>query len=636
MEGNMSRKIRRYYLALFDVLVINIAVFFALALISNFDIPKADLAFYIPAAVIFTVGKIIIFHLFSLYDSIWEYASIEELMRIVFAVCAANLFGISFLLMKGNEMPPAAFIIIFMLDMAGISCTRFSYRIMRRFKNKRSVFKQDTTKNILIIGAGSTAGMIAKEMKERPEIHGVLKGFIDDDEHKHGKYINGVKVLGNRHDIYSVAMRQNIDEIIVAIPSADKKITKEIMAECSRCACKVKTAPGIHEIIDGKVSMNQIRDVEIDDLLGRDPVKLDMSGISSYLTDKVVLVTGGGGSIGSELCRQIAKFNPMKIIILDIYENNAYEIENELKRLYHGKLDVLALIASVRDKENINQLFSRYKPDVVFHAAAHKHVPLMETAPREAILNNCFGTLNVAKAADRYQAERFVLISTDKAVNPTNVMGASKRICEMVVQSISKSSSTKFTGVRFGNVLGSNGSVVPLFKRQIEEGGPVTVTHREVIRYFMTIPEAAQLVLQSGAYAEGGEIFILDMGEPVSIYKLAEDLIRLSGLKPNEDIEIQVTGLRPGEKLYEELLMQEEGLLHTGNEKIFIGKPESIEYKMLLKSMEYLKAVIADNDNTALRNAIKNLVPTYQLNQEINREFINRIDKKEMDQELIL
>jgi FlaA1/EpsC-like NDP-sugar epimerase len=326
----------------------------------------------------------------------------------------------------------------------------------------------------------------------------------------------------------------------------------------------------------------------------------------------------------------------MKLIILDIYENNAYEISNELKRQYRDKLDILPLIASVRDEENINNIFKRYKPDVIFHAAAHKHVPLMETAPREAILNNCFGTLNVAKAADRYNAERFVLISTDKAVNPTNVMGASKRICEMIVQSIGKGSETKFTGVRFGNVLGSNGSVVPLFKKQIEEGGPVTVTHKDIIRYFMTIPEAAQLVLQSGAYARGGEIFVLDMGEPVSIYKLAEDLIRLSGFKPNEDMDIKITGLRPGEKLYEELLMKEEGLTDTSNEKIFIGKPESIEYKMLLKSIEYLGDVIKDNNNSTLRHAIKNLVPTYRNNSETNDKFLNTVVNNEVEQELIL
>ncbi|MBN2797086.1 MAG: polysaccharide biosynthesis protein [Clostridia bacterium] len=632
----MRRKIRRYYLAFFDVLIINLAVILALALRYDFNIPSVQLDEYLTVAMILTIGKIFIYHMFSLYDSIWEYASIEELIRIVFAVAVSSSFGTAYLLMQGTSMKSSVMIMICLLEMAGISSTRFSYRVIRRFKNKRSIFRQDSLKNVLIIGAGATAGMIAKEMQERPEIHGLLKGYIDDADYLHNKYINGAKVLGNRHDIYSVVNRYKIDEIIVAIPSADKKTTKEIMEECSRCNCKVKTAPGIHEIIDGKVSMNQIRDVEIEDLLGRDPVKLDMSGISSYLTDKVVMVTGGGGSIGSELCRQIAKFDPMKLIILDIYENNAYEIQNELSRQYKDKLNILTLIASVRDQENIENIFQKYKPDVIFHAAAHKHVPLMETAPREAILNNCFGTLNVAKAADKFNAERFVLISTDKAVNPTNVMGASKRICEMIIQSIAKQSETKFTGVRFGNVLGSNGSVVPLFKRQIEEGGPVTVTHKDVIRYFMTIPEAAQLVLQSGAYARGGEIFVLDMGEPVSIYKLAHDLIRLSGLKPNEDIEIKITGLRPGEKLYEELLMKEEGLTKTNNEKIFIGKPESVEYKMLLKSLSYLSTIIQENNNSTLRMAIRNLVPTYKMNDETNREFMNRIEDEKMDQEFIL
>lgn len=632
----MTKRIKRYSLALIDIFVINFAVLFALALKFDFHIPRSYLAFFMSTSFILTVGKIFIFNAMSLYDSIWEYASIEELMRIVVAVMASTVFGLIYFWTQGSDYTIACYIIMFMVEMAGIAGCRFSFRVLRRMKNKRSVFKQNSNKNVLIIGAGATAGMIAKEMQERPDLHGVLRGYIDDDDTKRGKYIFGAKVLGNRFDIYSVVKRNHIDEIIVAIPSADRQKKKEIMEECSRCAVKVKTAPGIHEIIDGQVSMNQIRDVEIEDLLGRDPVKLDMSGISSYLTDKVVMVTGGGGSIGSELCRQIAKFNPIKIIILDIYENNAYDITNELNRQYKGKLDILPLIASVRDKENINNIFARYKPDVVFHAAAHKHVPLMETVPREAILNNSFGTLNVAMAADRHKAERFVLISTDKAVNPTNIMGASKRICEMVIQSIAKGSSTKFTGVRFGNVLGSNGSVVPLFKQQIKEGGPVTVTHKRVIRYFMTIPEAAQLVLQSGAYALGGEIFILDMGDPVSIYKLAEDLIRLSGFEPNEDIDIEVVGLRPGEKLYEELLMDEEGLTNTSNEKIFIGKPESIEFKMLMKSLEYLQNVISDNDQAALREAIKNLVPTYKLSEEINRDFITKIETKHVDHELVL
>ena len=624
----MNKSIKRYYLMAFDILIINLSMVFALTLKFDFAVPQHEWTFFLKTAIIITIGKIAIYHIFSLYNSIWQYASIEELIRIVFAVLVANGFGLIYLLSQGGGVPAACLVMSFMFEMGGISGIRFSYRIMRRFKNKKSIFKQETRKHVLIIGAGSTAGMIAKEMQERPDVHGVLKGFIDDDDHKRGNFINGAKVLGNRYDIYSVVKRYSIDEIIVAMPSADKKATKEIMTECSRCACKVKTAPGIHEIIGGKVSMNQIRDVEIEDLLGRDPVELDMSGISSYLTNKVVLVTGGGGSIGSELCRQILKFSPSHLIVLDIYENNAYDIENELLKNYPDNQKITALIASVRDKENINQIFDKYNPQVVFHAAAHKHVPLMETAPREAILNNCYGTLHVAQAAHDFKAERFVLISTDKAVNPTNVMGASKRICEMIVQSISKLSKTKYTAVRFGNVLGSNGSVVPLFKKQIEAGGPVTVTHREVIRYFMTIPEAAQLVLQSGAYAKGGEIFVLDMGEPVRIYDLAEDLIRLSGFIPNEDIDIEISGLRPGEKLFEELLMEEEGLTTTTNKKIHIGKPDSIEFKMLVNSLNYLKTVIKDCDDHALRVAIRNLVPTYCMDNHINDDFIEDVKNK--------
>ncbi len=625
----MSKQKKRLTLFILDIIIVNLAIIMAMALTHDFVIPRMQLSFYLSNAIIYTGLKIGVYYFFSLYDSMWSYASIEELMRIVSAVVLATMAGEIYLLIQGNVISLASLIITFMIEMAGISTTRFSYRIFRRVKNKRSLTKQDYYKNVLIIGAGSTAGMIAKEMHERPQIHGLLKGFIDDDDSKNGSYINGAKVLGNKFDIYSVVNRYKVDEIIIAIPSASNEEKKEIMKECSRCNCKVKTAPGIHEIIDGQVSMNEIRDVEIEDLLGRNPVKLDNSGISSYLNDKVVLVTGGGGSIGSELCRQIARFKPKKLIIFDIYENNAYNIQNELKDNYKDEFDIVTLIGSVRDKENVEYIFKKYRPQAVFHAAAHKHVPLMETTPREAILNNCFGTLNVATAADKVGTERFVLISTDKAVNPTNVMGASKRICEMIVQSINEKSKTKFTGVRFGNVLGSNGSVVPLFKKQIEKGGPVTVTHKEVIRYFMTIPEASQLVLQSGAYAMGGEIFVLDMGKPVKIYDLALDLIRLSGFKPNEDIDIEIIGLRPGEKLYEELLMGD-SLGTTDNKKIYIDKPETLEYQLLVKFLFNLKDIIKRNDSQLLREAIKGLVPNYQLNEIVNKSFVESVTQEKI------
>jgi len=617
----MKKKMRRYYLMLFDIFAICSSVMIALFFRYGFEIPSIDISFCLECALVVLLVKLFIYHSFSLYDSLWEYASIEELMQVVFAVALSSVIANIYMFTQGSPIPISALLNALLLELCLVGGIRFSYRLLRRLKNHRSLVKQNHFSNILVIGAGATAGMISKEIVNRPENYGVLKGFIDDDETIQGKSLNGVKVLGNRYDIYSVCKKYNIDEIILAIPTVDKKARIEILEECTRTGCNLKMVPGIAEIIDGKVTMNQVRDVEIEDLLGRDEVKLEMGKIKSYIENRTVMVTGGGGSIGSELCRQIVKYGPTRLIILDIYENNAYDIQNELLREFPG-INLITLIASVRDTENIDEIFRTYKPEVVFHAAAHKHVPLMETAPREAILNNCFGTLNLAKAAHKHNTLRFVMISTDKAVNPTNVMGASKRICEMIVQSFAEISTTKFTGVRFGNVLGSNGSVIPLFKNQIENGGPVTVTHKEIIRYFMTIPEAAQLVLQSGGYANGGEIFVLDMGDPVKIYNLAEDLIRLSGLEPHEDIEIEITGLRPGEKLYEELLMQEEGMTETPHEKIFIGKPMFTDYKMMMSMLDNLEAVVNLNDEEVLRSQIKTMVPSYRPNGDLNNEFI--------------
>ncbi len=617
----MRRRMKKYYLIIFDLIAITTSLFIAFLLKYGLDIPIELIQFSIRTFMIVSVAKVLIYQGFSLYSSLWEYASIEELMQVVGAVLVSNVFGIIYMLTQSNPIPVGVLLNVVMIEILMVGGIRFSYRILRRMKNHRNILKQNSDKNILIIGAGATAGMIAKEITNHSDEYGKLKGFIDDDPLKEGKSINGVKVLGNRYDIYSVCKKFNIDEIVVAIPSADKISRKEILEECTRTECELKTVPGISEIIDGGVSMNQIRDVEIEDLLGREAINLEMGKIRHYINGRRIIVTGGGGSIGSELCRQIAKYHPEQLIILDIYENNAYEIQNELIRQYPN-LDLVVLIASVRDRDNIEEVFNQYRPEVVFHAAAHKHVPLMETAPREAILNNCFGTLNVARAADKYRTGQFVLISTDKAVNPTNVMGASKRICEMIIQSYATVSKTKFSGVRFGNVLGSNGSVIPLFKKQIKEGGPVTVTHKEIIRYFMTIPEAAQLVLQSGAYANGGEIFVLDMGEPVKIYKLAEDLIRLSGFEPHEDIEIDVTGLRPGEKLFEELLMSEEGMKETPHEKIFIGKPMFADFKVLLSMLDTLRDVIDEKDNYKLRDHLKSIVPSYRPNNELNDEFV--------------
>jgi len=434
---------------------------------------------------------------------------------------------------------------------------------------------------------------------------------IDDNKSKHRSRILGVPVYGGRESIQKVSEQKDIDEIIVAIPSAPKNEVRKILNECKKTKCKLKILPGMYELIDGKVAIKNIREVQIEDLLGREPVKVNIEEISQYLKDQIVLVTGGGGSIGSELCRQIARFEPKKLLILDIYENSTYMLHQELLKHY-SSLNQEVIIASVQDRPRMEAIFDKYRPQIVYHAAAHKHVPLMESNPTEAIKNNVFGTMNVAECADKYGAKRFVLISTDKAVNPTNIMGATKRIAEMIIQSMDANSNTEFVAVRFGNVLGSNGSVIPIFKKQIEEGGPVTVTHPEINRYFMTIPEAVQLVIQAGAMAKGGEIFVLDMGEPVKIVDLARDLIRLSGFEPDVDIKIEFTGLRPGEKLYEELLTAEEGLAATKHEKIFVGKPVYNDIHSLREEIEKLKLVLLQESNETVIDMLKYLVPTYK------------------------
>ncbi|WP_342455756.1 polysaccharide biosynthesis protein [Caloramator sp. Dgby_cultured_2] len=467
---------------------------------------------------------------------------------------------------------------------------------------------------MLIFGAGDAGAIVAKEMKKHPELGYIPVAFVDDDKSKKGKYIQGIPIVGDRNDLEDIVEEMAIDEILIAIPSADKEERAEIIRLCSQTGCKLKTLPGIYELIGGKVTISQIRDVEIEDLLGREPVELNIDEIADYLKDKVVLVTGGGGSIGSELCRQIARFNPKKLLILDIYENGAYNLSMELKSQYKD-LDQEVIIASIRERERLREIFKKYRPNVVFHAAAHKHVPLMEANPKEAIKNNILGTLNVVKCADEFGVEKFVLISTDKAVNPTNIMGATKRFAEMIIQAYDKVSKTEYVAVRFGNVLGSSGSVIPLFKEQIKKGGPVTVTHPEINRYFMTIPEAAQLVIQAGAMAEGGEIFVLDMGKPVKIVDLARQLIRLSGFEPDKDIKIEFTGLRPGEKLYEELLMNEEGLKKTKHKKIFIGKPGEFDVDKINSMIESLIDALDDEDEKIFK-LMEEFVPTYKRKQD--------------------
>lgn len=484
---------------------------------------------------------------------------------------------------------------------------RFLLRII--LTKKKFGEKGKKNKNLLIIGAGDAAVMLIKEVKGHKDLNYTIVGLIDDDIYKRNKRVQGIKVLGSREDIVKVCKEYNVSDIIVAIPSADQKTKKEIYDICKTTQCKLKTLPGIYEIIDDNVSISNIRDVNIEDLLGRDEVKLNNEGIKEYVENKVVLVTGGGGSIGSELCRQLAKYKPAKLLILDIYENGAYDLQMELKYNYPD-LHVEIIIASIRDEIRIDSVFEQYKPNVIFHAAAHKHVPLMEDNPAEAIKNNILGTYNLLCSSDKYSVKKFVQISTDKAVNPTNIMGASKRFCEIMVQAFDRFSKTEFVAVRFGNVLGSNGSVIPLFKQQIARGGPVTVTHPEITRFFMTIPEAAQLVIQAGAMAKGGEIFVLDMGQPVKISDLARDLIVLSGLKPEEDIKIEYTGLRKGEKLYEELLMSEVALTSTEHNKIFIEKPKDYDIDFVRESIEEFKKCI-NKDRNEIIKLLKKKVPTY-------------------------
>ena len=466
----------------------------------------------------------------------------------------------------------------------------------------------------MIVGAGTSGSVILKEMMTSRHTNGTVVCFVDDDLNKKGKYLNGVPIAGSREDIPSLAREYRVDEIYVALPSAPAKERKKIIEICRETDCRIKVLPGIYQLLNGEVSVAKLREVQIEDLLGRDPIRVNLDEIMGYVQDKVILVTGGGGSIGSELCRQIAGHKPRQLIVFDVYENNAYDLQQELERTFPD-LNLTVLIGSVRNTHRIETVLETYRPDIVYHAAAHKHVPLMENSPNEAIKNNVFGTYKTARAAGRYGAKRFVLISTDKAVNPTNIMGASKRMCEMVVQMMDRRYKTEFVAVRFGNVLGSNGSVIPLFRKQIAEGGPVTVTHPDIIRYFMTIPEAVSLVLQAGAYAKGGEIFVLNMGEPVRILDLAKNLIRLSGYVPNEDIMIEFTGLRPGEKLYEEMLMDEEGMQDTPNKLIHIGKPIEFDEEEFQKQLDELYE-IANQDSDHIKEAVQRIVPTYVIKKD--------------------
>jgi len=544
-----------------------------------------------------------------MYKIIWKYASIEELINIFLASIISNLATFIYAHLIGSNLPKSIYFIIAILDMMFVGGMRLCYRLYKLIIDK--FYERSSKKRIMIIGAGQAGALVIKEYKNHHQLNSKPVAIIDDDKYKHGKFIMGVPIVGDRNDILNQAEKLKIDEIVLAIPSASKKEISDIVRICKKSKAKLKILPGVYELIDGKVTIHNIRDVQIEDLLGREEIKTDINEVSTYIKDKIVLVTGGGGSIGSELCRQIAHIKPRKLVIIDICENSSYEIQNELLRR-NKDLNLKVYIGSIIDKDRIFDLFNRERPDVVFHAAAHKHVPLMKDSPKESIKNNVFGTLNLVEAADIFGVERFVMISTDKAVNPTSIMGASKRLCEMIIQSKNVISKTDYVAVRFGNVLGSNGSVIPLFKKQIEEGGPVTVTHRDVIRYFMTIPEAVSLVIQAGAMAEGGEIFILDMGKPVKILDLAEDLIRLSGFEPYKDIPIEITGLRPGERLYEELFIDPDRVISTKHSKIFVEKPVFTDYKLLMKSLKEVERIIQEGTDEDMKNYIQSIVPNYR------------------------
>ncbi|MBV1817962.1 polysaccharide biosynthesis protein [Bacteroidales bacterium MSK.15.36] len=611
MNMEVIKTTRKYILMFIDIILINLSYILAYWFRFNFDIPTHEFYVFKNNAIIITITYLLVFYLFKLYKNLWSYASIDEFMLVIKACVISDLLIIIYSFTLLPRLPLSISILAGIISIVLVGGFRMSFRIVRRHIDLKTSPNKGISKRVMIIGAGKAGTMIVNEMKMCSQANYIPIAFIDDDKYKIGTYIAGIQVMGTRNDIVPLSKKLNIDEILIAIASIDGKTKKQLIDICKKTGCKVKLIPGIYEIIDGKVSLSKIREVNFEDLLGRDAVKLDMDGISDYIKERVVMVTGGGGSIGSELCRQIIKFKPKELIILDNYENNVYVLQQEFQR--NGvKGDIKYVIASVRDKHKIDGIFNKYKPDIVFHAAAHKHVPLMEGNPSEAIKNNVFGTLNLVTCAHKHNVKRFVMISTDKAVNPTNIMGATKRVCEMIIQSMDKRSKTQFVAVRFGNVLGSNGSVVPVFIDQIKNGGPVTVTHKDINRFFMTIPEAAQLVLQAGVFAKGGEIFVLDMEKPVKIYDLACDLIRLSGYIPHEDIEIKFIGLRPGEKLYEEVLTEEEGLNQTAHKKIFVGKPTFDDFDNLIVKINELKEIVEKDDTEKIISKLEQIVPTYK------------------------
>lgn len=606
MLDKLMKLYKKPYLIIIDIALINIALFFSYLL--RFDrnfINYLDFRFFIAV----TIFGLIALYITNIYNKIWHYASIAELKAIIKTSVIINVLFIAYLYFFLISFSRSVVMINFVLDIFVLGGTRFLLRLIKSYYIQNKTNKPQ--KNVLVVGAGDAGELLIREYQKHPELGKNIIGIIDDDTSKHGLEIHGIKVLGDRQIIPEVIDEYHVEEVVIAIPSAKGQEIKEIYNLSKKEGIKVKTVPSIHEIVDGKFNINQIREVKVEDLLKRDQIELIEDDISSYLSNKTILITGGAGSIGSELCRQSAKFSPERIVVFDINENDSYFLKRELNEKFPD-VPVNIEIGSVRDKEKVEDSISEYKPDVIFHAAAHKHVPLMENNPEEAVKNNILGTKNVVEIAHKYNVDRFILISTDKAVNPTNVMGATKRVAEMIVQTYSKKSSTKFMAVRFGNVLGSKGSVIPIFKKQIENGGPVTVTHPEVKRYFMTIPEAAQLVIQSGAIGNGGEVFILDMGEPVKIMELAKDLIKLSGYQEGVDIDIEITGLRPGEKMYEEILLDTEEDLSTEHEKIYISNLSCLDEKEFINNINDLESLAHKTDKKNIITALKKIVKEYE------------------------
>jgi FlaA1/EpsC-like NDP-sugar epimerase len=607
---------KRYIVLFIDILIIYLGFILALVVYNDFSIVMLDMKNFTREFPFVLLIYIVTFELFGMYKSLWKFAGIEELLRGGFANFISITLGyIVVLIFNIGEFSFSLYFIAFFVVSTGTIGMRLSYRLYDFYKN----YMQDNTKlkRTFIIGAGNAGVMLLDEMKTNKDFEKRVIGFIDDNPKLKGKTIHGIPVLGQSEQIVELADKYEIDSIIIAIPSLSLKATTDLINQVEKTGCQIKLMPPFYEMVGKTEDLVKIRDVKIEDLLGRDPIFLEETGIKEYIEEETILVTGGGGSIGSELVRQLHKFHPARIVIIDIYENSVYDLQMELERLYRTHVNMLppeivVLIASVRDKERMEEIFKKFKPKVVFHAAAHKHVPLMEVSPKEALKNNVFGTYNVALLSDQYKVKKFVLISTDKAVNPTNIMGASKRMAERVVMSLNKTSKTDYVAVRFGNVLGSNGSVIPLFRKQIEDRGPVTVTDPEITRFFMTIPEACQLVIQAGAYAKGGELFVLDMGKPVKIIHLAEKMVRLAGLEPYKEIDIIFTGLRPGEKMYEELLVDFEKAIKTDNDKIYIEPKERIEDDDILTKLDEIQDSIHKcTDKECIRFA-KQIVKTYK------------------------